>query len=256
MTTTTISPLSRSGGAEFERIWRVVRLHFTDRWSAFALPWMIFAVIFLANVGFWWIAASAHQGDQTQAGESVRYSGGAAYIFVYMLVVAIQTINNTFPFALGFGVTRRDFYLGTALTFAIYAVLYAAALTVLSYLEQWTGGWGLGGRMFTIAYIDDGPVWQRFFVLFVVLLIFIITGMSFATVYVRWRATGLTLAFGAITLALFGVIALLTTTGSWPAVGNWFDATGVTGVLAWLLIPTAVVALAGFFILRRATPKN
>ena len=44
--------------------------------------------------------------------------------------------------------------------------------------------------------------------------------------------------------------------GSWPAVGEWFAAMGPIGVVAWLLVPTALAAVAGYFILRRATPKS
>ncbi|WP_369960707.1 hypothetical protein [Leifsonia sp. EB34] len=50
--------------------------------------------------------------------------------------------------------------------------------------------------------------------------------------------------------------ALITLTGSWPAVGAWFVANEPVGVTAWLLIPTALAALAGFAVLRRATPRT
>ena len=59
-----------------------------------------------------------------------------------------------------------------------------------------------------------------------------------------------------IPLALVGAVALITLTYSWPAVGGWFAAQGVVGGFAWGLIPVAVAAVTGFFILRRATPRN
>lgn len=74
-----------------------------------------------------------------------------------MMVVAIQVLNLTFPFALGYGVARRDFYLGTTLSFVMLSVGYGALLTVLGYIEEATGGWGLGGKLFTAIYFSDGP---------------------------------------------------------------------------------------------------
>jgi hypothetical protein len=55
---------------------------------------------------------------------------------------------------------------------------------------------------------------------------------------------------------LLGAAALVSLTGAWLAVGEWFVRAQSVGTVAALLIPAALFGVAGFFILRRATPKS
>ncbi|WP_349898545.1 ABC transporter permease [Parafrigoribacterium soli] len=239
------------------RVWNAARLQFTNGWQSIGLPWLVLAIIFFAYLAIWVILYTSTSGqDRKDLSDGLQYSGATWYIFVYMLVVAIQAIARTFPFALGLSVTRRDFYLGTSLAFVIFSVIYGCGLTLLSYLEDWTGGWGVGGRMFTAVYYGSGPFWQRLFIFVSIFLFFFFVGMASATLYVRWKATGL-LSFGAVLLALgVGLIALATWSHSWERVGEWFATSGSVGVVAWMLAPTVLAAVVGYFVLRRATPKN
>jgi len=261
--TTTIGPAAvapqtaRTGGS---RVVAVLRLHLVNRFSVFVVPWMIMGFIFLVNLAIWWVIAAAvtDPADRADAQEGLQYSGASFYIFVYMMVMAIQAIALTFPFALGYSVTRRDFWLGTALSFVVQAALYSGAMTVLAVIEVATNGWGLGGRMFTALYFGgaDAPWFERFFLFFATFLFFFFIGALIATVYQRWRLNGMLVFFGALVLALVGAVVFTTLSDGWPAVGAWFVHTGATGVVAWSLVPTAVAALAGFALIRRTTPKN
>ena len=78
-----------------------------------------------------------------------QYNGGATWIMFYMVVVAVQSMNQTFRFAVGFSSTRRDYYLGTG----------RALRGSLRILRDWgspcsrpskalTGGWGVDGAFF------------------------------------------------------------------------------------------------------------
>jgi hypothetical protein len=87
-------------------------------------------------------------------------------------------------------------------------------------------------------------------------LFFLFVGSAIAAVYVRWRAFGIVIFFAIIALLLVGGIAIVTLGHSWPAIGTWLATTGAVGLTAWLLLPAAVAAVAGFFVLRRATPKS
>jgi hypothetical protein len=259
MTTATLSPAlpQASRSAELSRIWNVVRLHFVNTSTTIIVPWIVMGSIFALNLMIWAIIYSAAAPeDRAEIAEGTQWSGSIFYIFVYMLVVAVQAIATTFPFALGFSVTRRDYYLGTALAFIMLSGGYAIALTVLAFLEDVTNGWGLNGRMFTTVYFG-GDVWyDRLFVFFVGLAFFFFVGSIFAAVWVRWKQYGLLgLAIGLALLAV-GAVAIITFSESWPAVLEWLIANGPVGVVAWLLVPTAISAVAGFFLLRRATPKN
>jgi hypothetical protein len=240
------------------RIVAVFRLHFVNVSTTVVVPWLIMAVIFAANYVIWWIIARSvsNPADLADAQEGFSYSGATFYIFVYMMVVAIQAINLTFAFAQGYSVTRRDFYLGTSLAFVALAAMYAAGLTLLSYLEEATGGWGVGGRMFTSIYYGNGEWYVRFLLFLAIFLFFFFVGAATATIYLRWRANGMIAFFAALLLLLVGTAALVTMTENWPAVGDWFARNGANGVIAWTLLPTLLSAVAGYFVLRRATPRN
>ena len=254
MTSIHTAPAARPAST---RIWNAARLQFTNARQAIGLPWLILTIIFLANLAIWLILYASTSGqDRADVSEGLQYSGATSYIFVYMLVVAIQAISRTFPYALGLSVTRRDFYLGTSVAFVLFSFIYGGGLTLLSYIEEWTGGWGVGGRMFTAVYYGNGPVWQRLFVFVALFLFFFFVGMASATLYVRWRAAGL-LTLGGVFLAIIvAFVGLATWTKSWGQVGEWFATSGPVGVVAWTLVPTVLSGAAGYFILRRATPKN
>ena len=55
---------------------------------------------------------------------------------------------------------------------------------------------------------------------------------------------------------LLAVITLLTLTENWPAVGSFFGSVGYAGGYSLSLIPTAIAGVAGWAILRRATPRS
>ena len=219
--------------ASNDRLLSVVRLHFVNRWTVIYLPWAILGFVFLINLAVWAIiAASVPESDQTEALDGTGWSGASFYFFVYMMVLAVQAINTTFPFAQGYGVTRRDFYLGSCIAFALLALTYGAAFTFLAFLEDATGGWGLGGRMFTAFYFGEGDWFQRLFLFVVAFAFFLFVGAATAATYVRWKATGMYVFFAALTLLIVGGAALATYTGSWPAVGGWFVTVGPYGFAA------------------------
>ena len=238
------------------RILNIVKLHLANPWTTITLPWMILGLIFAANWVIWWIIFTAGgPAASVDASEGLQYSGASAYIFIYMMVVAITAISVTFPFALGYGVTRRDYYLGSAVTFVGLSVMFTIGLTILSIIEQATNGWGLGGRMFTAVYF--GETWyERMFIYFALFLFFFFFGAAIATVWVRWKATGVTAFFIVVAALLLGAAALLTFTQSWHVVGDFFGRTGLVGSIAWSLVLTVISGVTGFFILRRATPRS
>lgn len=124
----------RYGGTPFGRVANIVRLQLGNPWTAVVLPWMILGFIFLGNIAVWiLIGFGAHGQDLRDAREGFSYSGGSfyLYIYIYMMVVAIQSLNITFRFALGFGVTRRDYWLGSSVTWVIVAAMFAIGSTLL-----------------------------------------------------------------------------------------------------------------------------
>lgn len=253
--TTTTTALAQPA-SPLKRITRVAKLHFANPWTTLGLPWIILGVIFVGSLTIWWLIYSALSPEQREGAlEGTEFGGSSFFIFIYMMVVAIQAISITFPFALGYGVTRRDYYLGSALAFVALAVIYTTGLTVLGAIEKATNGWGMGGTMFAPIYFGESAP-ERIFVTFVLFLFFLFFGSAIAAVWVRWKATGVTMFFIIVGALLVGLIALTTFTDSWAAVGSTLVDLGVLGGVAWSLVLTAISGVAGFVLLRRATPRN
>src|SRR5690554_4877023 len=102
-------------GGELQRVLNVTRLHLTNKFPMMVLPLLILGFIFLVNLLIWLLIRSvAGPESAPDVTEGMQFSGASSFIFVYMMVVAVQAVNLTFPFALGYSVTRRDFYLGTS----------------------------------------------------------------------------------------------------------------------------------------------
>jgi hypothetical protein len=252
---TAVEQSARTPGA-FDRIWRVVRLHFANPWPVIITPWLIIAIIFVVSLSIWWlIAVAAGPEASADAAEGFQYSGSSFWVFVYMLVVAVMAMNQTFALALGFSSTRRDYYLGTALTFVILSAIYTSAIVVLGVIEKATNGWGLGGSMFASMFFGEGPL-QQAFCIFVAFLFFFFVGAATGAIYVRWKSLGIIGFFAVLALILIGAAALFTLTNNWGLVGQFFASAGFVGSYAWSLVLTAIAGLAGFVLLRRATPRS
>ncbi|WP_066043457.1 hypothetical protein [Herbiconiux solani] len=242
------------------RILAVSRLQLSNRMSVFGVPWMILGFIFLVNLVIWWIIyqSVADPADRTDALEGLQYSGASFYFFVYMLVLGVLSMAQYFPLALGLSATRREFWFGTSLVFVLLSVLYGVGFTVLATIERATEGWGFGGRMFTVVYFGgwDAPWYTRLLLFTSAFLFFFFVGAAIATIYQRWRVNGMLAFFATLGVVLVGAAVLITLGSGWPAVGAWFASTGAAGVVAWGLIPTAVAAVVGYLVLRRATPRG
>jgi hypothetical protein len=258
-TPTRPAPTAEPAGSG-SRIVPIARLHVVNRVQIFLVPAMILLFILLVNIVIWWLIARSVTDpvDRADALDGLQWSGASFYVFVYAVVIGAQAVGFVFPYALGMSVTRRDFWLGSALAFVGLAALYGAFMTVFAVIEQATGGWGLGGRMFTVLYFggEDASWYERFGLFFAAFLFCFFVGAVVATIYQRWRVNGMLVFFAALTLLLLGGAALITLTESWPAVGAWFAATGAGGVVAWSLLVTAVSAVVGFLLIRRSTPRG
>jgi hypothetical protein len=242
------------------RLFNVVRLHLANPFMVLVTPLMILGLIFLANWVIWALVRWGTPNDPqsvADVSEGLQYSGASLWTFVYMMVVAIQAMNLSFPFALGFGSTRRDFTLGTAVTFLGLSAAWALLYTALALIERATNGWGLGGVMFDSFYFGVDVGWgERIFNVFAAFAFFFFIGSVFGAIYVRFRARGLILFFLVLALALIGLLALITMTSAWGALGDFFGAAGFAGSYALALGIGGVAWVASHLIMRRATPRS
>jgi hypothetical protein len=222
----------------------VARYHLVDRLMYLAVPWAILAFSFLINLA---IAAMAPK----QPGG--MYTGGLFSIYIFLLICGVMSMTRELPFGLMLGVSRRSYYLGTALLVLALGIAYGLALTALQALERASGGWGASLHYFQVPWIMNGPWYQTWVTSFVLLVLFFLYGMWYGLVYRRWNLFGL-LAFAAAQVLLaLAVVAVLTLTDGWTTFGNFFttvQAPARTGVLAALGI---VLGIGGLGTIRRVT---
>jgi hypothetical protein len=240
--------------SRFQEIWRVVRLHAVTPSVFFGIPWIILGGAWLVMLVIGIIVTGAGA-DPVEMGEGMRYSWAVLSPQWYLVAVGVQAIGMTLSFALGFGATRRDFWLGTSLMFGIVSLLNAVAIATLVQIEKATGGWWVGISMFDALWYGQNGWLVDFYTTLALQLFVLFIGASVTTVYLRWRMRGmLALAAGAITLVL-AVVAMFTFTQSWPAVFEWFTGLGVVGVFTVVLGLAAICAIGGYLVIRRATPR-
>jgi hypothetical protein len=235
-------------------ILRIVRLHCVNPSVFFGIPWIIlggaWAVMMIVGLI---ITGAGGPADDMQ--EGMRYSWAVLSPQWYLVVVGVQAIGLTFSFALGFGTTRRDFWIGTSIMFGIVSLLNAIAIATLVLIEKATDGWGIGIAMFDSLWYGQQGWLTDFYTTLALQLLVLFIGASVTTVYMRWRIRGtMIVLFSAIAL-LLAFIAIATFSGSWPAVIEWFGGIGIVGVFTIVLALAAVCAIGGYLVIRRATPR-
>jgi hypothetical protein len=224
---------------------KVARYHLTQRLNYVVLPWAALAFTFVVDVVILELIPAGHSAQ--------RYVGGLAAIFVLIFVLGLQSVAKSLPFGLALGISRRSYYLGTALLAVALAVAFGLAIAIGQILERATGGWGIKMGFFRVPYILEGSWYLTWLTSAVVLALLFVYGMWFGLVFRRWSVIG-TVAFiaGQITVLLAGALAA-TWSGAWPSIGNFFttlSAAGFTGVLAALV---ALLLVGGFATVRRLT---
>jgi len=238
------------------RILPVLRLHFVNPVVTVWTPLMIYSFIFAVN---WliWLTVSLATTDGTEGmTQGTQWSGASMFIFVWLLVLAVQAMNQSFHFALGFGATRRDYYLGTVVALVVSAAGWAIVFGALSAIEDATGGWGLGGHMFSVFYFgDDGPIARTWYA-FLVMLFFASLGLVAGALFVRWRTFGIIGFFAVLVLVIVGSIAAILLSHTGEEVAGFIGRLGFAGSYPLLLVPVVIAGALGFVALRGATARS
>jgi hypothetical protein len=223
----------------------VVRYHLLDRISYLVVPWCALAFSLAINLVIFAVVESQ--------GGDVHQTWGLATIYVFVFMGGLVTMTRSLPFGLMLGLSRRSYYLGTALLALTLGAVDGLALTVLQVVERATGGWGEQLHFFRVGWILDGPWYVTWLSSFVALTLLFGYGIWFGLVYRRWNLIGL-LAFSAGQVSVLVAVAVVATwTHAWTGIGHFFSAlsaVGLTGVLALL---AAALLAGGFTTMRRVT---
>lgn len=186
------------------------------------------------------------------AGKGSAYTGGFVSICLTMFVVGIVTLNDTFPFALGFSVRRTDYFLGTTVMAVAVSAGAAVLLLLFSLLEIVTGGWGVELHYFHLPYLNDGSLIEQLCISFVVLANMYFLGFVIGSIYQRFGRAG-TLIFLLIVFLLMSIFSLVWTyVRWWGAFFHWFGQFTAFELALGLLPLTVLYLLASYLLLRRA----
>ena len=229
------------------RALKAARLHLVRPTMAFGIPWLVVSISFAINVAIWALTpAGADDGG---------FTGGILALYITVLVVYVQSVTQLLPFAMGISISRRAFYLGTALVVVGQSLLYGIALAVLVAIENATGGWGSGLSFWAPGPFEVDNPFLQVLTSGAPLLAFAFIGVGMGVVHKRWGQAG---TWGLIvgTMVVFGGLAILITwLEAWGSIGAWFaDQSLVTltvGLPAAMGLIAALVAYPG---IRRVVP--
>jgi hypothetical protein len=221
----------------------VVRYHLVQRLNYLILPWGVLAFAFAVDVIILALTPAGHT--------SHRYVGGLASVFILAFVLGVQSVARSLPFGLALGLSRRTYFLGTALLAAGLAAIVGVVATVGQAIERATDGWGVSMGFFRVPYILNGPWYLTWLTAFVALALLFVYGMWYGLVYRRWGLIGLVLFLaGQVTLLVIGAVAATWSHG-WHDVGHFFTALSATGLTGLLAALTVVLLAGGFTTMRQ-----
>jgi hypothetical protein len=221
------------------KVWlEICRFHLLQRMNYFVLPLAILGFGFLVDVIVLKLTPAGHSPN--------RWVGGLGAIYVLVFVLGVQSVAKSLPYALSLGITRRAYYIGTALLAAAFGATYGLLIALGQVIERATDGWGFKMAFFRVPYILNGAWYLTWLTAGVVLALLFVYGTWFGLAYRRWGLVG-AISLGAAQIALFAVgAALVTWTSAWTSLGHFFttlSAAGLTGLFVALAVTLGVGAL-------------
>jgi hypothetical protein len=148
------------------------------------VPWAVVASSFVINWAVWSVADLRHQ-----AGED-GFTGGILALYVTVALLFVQAVTQLLPFAMGVSLSRRSYWLGTALVGILSSVGYGLVLAVLSGIESATDGWGVGLKFWAPVPLRVGNFFLQILVSGAPMLAFVFAGIGIGVVFKRWGPNG------------------------------------------------------------------
>ena len=229
------------------RVLQAARLHLIHPAMLLGIPWLIGSISFAINLATWHL---------TPAGEDDGgFTGGILALYITVLAIFVQVVTQLLPFAMGVSISRRTFYLGTALVAVVHALASGVVISALVSIENATGGWGKEMSFWAPGVLEVGNPVLQVFAAAAPMLAFAFVGVGIGIVHQRWGQTG-TWGLIAGSMVLFGGLAVLISwLGAWREVGDWFaDQSTATLTIGLPLLVAVIAAAASFPGIRRVVP--
>lgn len=230
------------------RVLGAARLHLVHPLAALGVPWAVVASSFAINLLVWGFTDA---GQQPGGG----ITGGLGALYATALVVFVQSVTQLLPFAMGVGLSRRAFYLGSALFAAGLSLAYGIILTVLERLEAATGGWGVGLHFWAPGRFDVGNPFLQVLVFAGPMLFSAAVGIAIGVLFKRWGPTGLYSLAVASVLAIGLLLFAVTWRHGWDDLGHRLTSDSMALLaVGYPVLAAVVVGLLAFAGIRRVVP--
>jgi hypothetical protein len=222
-----------------KRISKVVQLNFLNPWPCFITPWIILGILMMATylLGITGLAGLSADG--------VILFRPAYFLLVYLFVIANQTFYHQFPLALSYGVTRKDFYLGSLISSCVTSLMFAVGAMLIALI------------MGDVAIDEPAALSQQGLLLLWAFLSVQSLGITLTSLYLRWRAVGVGSFFIATAALVTAFLFVDGLRGDWDLMPRFFfeaEQLAIGWTIATAL--TTALALAGYWLIRRATPNQ
>ncbi|MGG4145253.1 hypothetical protein ABEW34_19250 [Paenibacillus algorifonticola] len=222
----------------------VIKLHRRDRFSWFFIPLLILSSSFVVNLLISWLIADTEN----------MYTGGISSLLVYIFVLGIIVVAQTFPFAISFSISRFNYFAGTIVMALLMSLGSALLLLLMSIIEnQLTNHWWSGLYFFYLPYLSDGNLLVQLLTLFLIALHLFLWGFVLGSFYRKFKKTGMLILFLASGVVLTLSSYIITQNHGWLDIWAWLIKHTALGLSLWLLPFILLNALLSFLMLRRST---
>lgn len=221
----------------------LLRLHWVNVRTSVFVFWGILLAVAIAVLFLGYISLA-------DGGKVDINIGAIMAVTIYVLVASLITVGETFPFALGMNIRRKDFYGSVVISLTALSLVFSAASTLLALLEQSiTDRLDLKMTVFNIGTDKVLPQSDQFAIYLGACLFVFAAGFFISIISYRFGKLGVLLMGGVV---LF-LIILASTAGN-DAVAHFFSSIGsVKEFMAWLLLPTAALLAASYPLMQRMT---
>ncbi|MEO9247044.1 hypothetical protein ABDK96_05080 [Citricoccus nitrophenolicus] len=232
-------------------ILRVVRLHFVDRMQMIWVPIIMLASVAALCVVIMVVLQAFTPGTAEELSEGFRYNQAALWSWPgFIVTIGVYAYARTMPFAIGMmGSTRRHYWAGTTLWILVESVYLSALVGVFLLLEQATGHWFTGARMFDVYALGNGHLGLTLLLSFAMAAACLSVGAGLAAVYLRWGQYGVMAGIAAILVIVLGTLALVL--ASDLDVATFFTTNLIEKASALLLVIAALATAVSWVVMRR-----
>ncbi|MCY7482888.1 hypothetical protein [Paenibacillus alvei] len=227
------------------RVTTVMKMYSKDHILWFLAPWcFVLLPSFLINVLVGYLLKP----------EQGYYSGGMVSIFIYLLVLGIVAVTQTFPFAFGISIRRTDYYFGTNLMLLLSSVTVATIVMLLSISESSiTHSLSANFHFFSLPYLTDGSLFEQWWTYFATAIHLCSLGFVTAIFFRRYGRMGMFILFP-VMLVIFSIFSYLCTSfGWWGSIFTWFSSHSAVQLASCLFALSLLYSLLSFIMIRKTT---